>query len=105
MRYYITPLIVLLLSIPIAHAGVFGGSNLGFSGYPESSCFKPSKPTKPYSSDRWQIESYNMQVQQYNSAWNLYISCVKEYLEDANNDIKRIQEKMEEEIDKVKAPY
>lgn len=46
-----------------------------------------------------------MQVETYNMQYGNYISCVKEYLENANNDIKRIQEQMEEEITKAKSTY
>lgn len=67
---------------PVA-AMVIGGSNLGFSGYPEPSCRKPIKPYQFV--DDYEVSSYNMEVDRY-------ISCVREYVDNANNDIDRIRE-------------
>lgn len=96
-------LIILSLFLPFsAYAVIFGGSNLGYSGYPSHSCTKPIKPIKPYSFDsQWEIDSYNSQVEIYNSQLQLYISCIKEYIENSNNDIKRIKEKVQEAIDEA----
>ncbi len=101
-----TFLFFLLLSLSgSAFAIVIGGTNLGFSGYPDHSCRKPNKPFKPYSfNSRWEVDSYNSQVDSYNYEHQRYIACVKEYLENADNDIKRIQEKMEEAIAEAKRP-
>ena len=72
---------------------VFGGSNLGFIGYDEHSCTKPYRPTEPYSFDsQWEIENYNIEVEQYNYEQELYVSCINEYVENAQNDIERISE-------------
>jgi hypothetical protein len=82
---------------------VFGGTNLGFIGYPNQSCTKPLKPLNPYSfNNRGEIDLYNRQVDFYNIQRQSYIGCVKEYLENAGNDIKRIQEKMDEAIAEAK---
>jgi hypothetical protein len=83
-------------------AFAFGSSNLSF-GYPEESCRKPSKPFKPYSfNSQWEVDAYNNQVDSYNSDYQRYIRCVKEYLESAANDIKTIQQKMDEAVEKAK---
>ncbi|MFV7784359.1 hypothetical protein ACNPKB_10530 [Shewanella marisflavi] len=93
-------LILLLLIFPLcAYPVVFGGSNLGFSGYPSHNCIKPTKPFKPYSfNSQWQIDSYNSEVEFYNSQIRQYLSCIDEYIDNANNDIKRIKEKTQEAI-------
>jgi hypothetical protein len=81
---------------------VFGGSNLGLGGYPSNSCTKPIKPTRPYTFDsQWEIDSYNREVDRYNSNFRDYIDCIKEYLDNADNDIKRIKEKAQEAIDEA----
>jgi len=82
----------LLLASASAGATVFGGSNLGYSGYPEPDC---RKPYEPYSTSRMDREIYQDEV-------NRYIRCVKEYLENANNDIERIREAQEEAIARAK---
>lgn len=88
-----------------ALAIVIGGTNLGVFGYPDHSCRKPHKPIKPYSlNSRWEVDSYNRQVDSYNFELQRYIACMKEYLENASNDMKRIEEKMEEAIAEAKRP-
>ncbi len=91
----------LLLTCTSAGAIVFGGSNLGFMGYPSHTCgFKPTKPFKPSSfTYNWEIDNYNMEVESYNSRQHEFISCLQEYLDNAKNDIERIQEKMNEAVD------
>src|SRR4030067_623103 len=99
-------LLLLLASLSGAVIAIAsGGTNLGILGYPDHSCFKPNKPFKPYSfNSSWEIDSYNSQVDSYNMGRQLYVSCVKEYLERAGNDIKRIEEKMDEAIAQEKRP-
>lgn len=99
-------LLLLLVSLSgSVFAIVFGGTNLGILGYPDHSCLKPTKPIKPYSfNSRWEIDSYNSQVDSYNMERQRYVGCVKEYLENSGNDIKRIEEKMEEAIAEAKQP-
>lgn len=82
----------LLLVSATAGATVFGGSNLGFSGYPEPDC---RKPYGPYSESRMDREIYRDELERY-------FRCVKEYLENANNDIERIREAQEEAIAQAK---
>ena len=98
--------IVLLLTILLyplyVHAMVFGGSNLSFTGYPSHDCMKPTKPYKPYSfNSQWEVDSYNSEVESYNFELQQYLSCIDEYVENANNDIKRIKEKAQEAIDEA----
>ena len=86
-----------------AQAIVLGGSNLGFRGYPEADCRKPEPPMRPFSpASRWDIERYNMEVDRYNRELEIFISCTREYLEHAQNDIKRIRERMEEALERAK---
>jgi len=40
-----------------------------------------------------------MEVESYNTALNQYRQCITEYIENNDNDIKRIQEKVNEAID------
>lgn len=97
-------ILILVFITSYVNAAVFGGSNLGFSGYNDHSCSKPMKPYKPYSfNSQWEIDNYNMEVENYNYQWRSYISCIEEYLENANNDIKRIQEKQQEAIDEAQS--
>ncbi len=76
-------------------AVVSGGSNLGLSGYPEHSCgLKPMEPTyETYPRDlQWEIEINDMQMDGYDALLSIYIDCINEYVNNANNDIKRIRE-------------
>ena len=94
-------LITLILFIPMsAHAHVFGGSNLGFGGYPSHDCIKPTKPHKPFSlQNQWEIDSYNSDVEYYNMQLEEYVRCIEEYIENANNDIMRIKERAQEALE------
>jgi hypothetical protein len=85
----------LILSVD-ASAYVFGGSNFGFSGYPDPTCYKPMRPFDL---------TNQLEVDLYNNDLNIYIQCVKEYLENADNDRKRIEEKEDDAIAKAKSPY
>ncbi len=105
VRIGIIAILAIALSTPVA-AVVFGGSNLGYGGYPDHSCFKPSKPLKPYSLDsQWEIDSYNSEVEAYNSEMSRYINCINDYVENGNNDIKRIREAVSSAIDEAKSDY
>ncbi len=79
-----------------AFALVLGGSNFGLLGYPEHHCLKPTKPFE--FRDEWEIENFKRDV-------SIYKDCVVEYLENADNDIRRIQEATEELINEANAPY
>lgn len=78
-------LIILIISIlwcsSVAFAYVYGGSNLGFSGYPAFSSYLSYRPSK-----------YEMEQ---------YIANAKEYVENCNYDIQRIQEAQAAAIDEV----
>lgn len=100
-----TVVIVALVLVPcLALAIVLGGSNLGLFGYPSHSCSKPQKPHKPFQfTDQWELDRYNAEVRRYNSELELYFSCINEYIDNSKNDIRRIQEKMQEAIRDAKS--
>lgn len=75
----------------VGHAAVFGGSNLSFSGYPE---FNEYPPSPPYGNDKYAWENYKREIENY-------ANKAKEYVENANNDISRIQEAKQEAIQKA----
>lgn len=74
-----------------SHAVVIGGSNLGFSGYPE---FSEVEPSAPYSDDKYSWENYQREVEDYTEK-------AKQYLEDSNSDIQRVQEAQQDAIQKA----
>ncbi len=96
-------ILLLVVLFPLsAYAFVYGGTNLGFTGYPSHDCIKPDKPYKPYSfNSQWEIDSYNSEVETYNSNLRVYSDCIDEYLENANNDIERIKQKAKEAINEA----
>lgn len=103
MKNRVALLLLLAIFSSSVLAFVIGGSNLGILGYSDHTCRKPIKPIKPYSfNTRQEVDSYNNQVESYNMEYQHYVSCIKEYLENANNDIKRIEEKMDDAITEVK---
>ena len=79
-----------------AYAIIFGGTNFGYLCYPDHECRKPVKPFRPYSfSSQQEIDSFNNDVDDYNYNRRRYVNCINEYLENSNNDIMRIREKMD----------
>ena len=75
----------------VASATVFGGSNLGFSGYPE---FSDSETAPPYDGIEYSMQAYKSEVERY-------IQNAKDYTEHAGNDMKRIQESQDDAIQKA----
>ena len=84
--------ILSFIAFSSSNAIVLGGSNLGIFGYPSVNCYKPYKPYE-FTNQR-ELDDYKLQIQ-------TYISCVKDYLEKGDYDIKRIQEKQQEAIDQA----
>lgn len=90
MRHTRIVLLALLGVCGTASAYVIGGSNLGFSGYPDPTCYKPSRPYDL--SNEYAVDSYNRGIREYRE-------CLETYLDNAQNDINRIKEKMRETVD------
>ncbi|EMX0849503.1 hypothetical protein AAF302_000710 [Pluralibacter gergoviae] len=89
MRYLT---IFFFIALPFtASAIVIGGSNLGFSGYPE---FSEIAPTPPFSDDRYAWDSYRSEVADY-------AEKAKKYVEDSNSDMQRIKEAQQDAIQKA----
>lgn len=88
--------IVLTLSLFSLFAYIYGGTNFSFSGYPSFDDRAPSKAYTSYngSVSRSTYESYKDSVEDY-------VEEAKKYIENANNDIKRIQEAQKAAIDKA----
>lgn len=85
-------ILLLIFVVPFSsHAVVFGGSNLGFSGYPE---FTDSPPSPPFSDDQFAWDSYKNEVQDY-------MNRAKQYVDDSDSDIKRIEEAKDDAIRKA----
>ena len=97
----LTTIPILFLVPSLAAALVFGGTDLGIFGYPDHTCSPPySKPIKPYQfNTQWEIDQYNSEVDSYNYELETYLDCIREYVANSNNDIKRITEKANAAID------
>ena len=80
-KFLIIISVILLALFAKAFALVIGGSNLGIMGYPSPSCYL-------YSRDEYSVRSY--------------IDCINEYVENANNDIKRIKEAAQDAVSDAK---
>jgi hypothetical protein len=83
-------LLIVLCSTSGALGYVIGNTNLGIGGYPDFSSYH-AKPSKPYTYGEYSVNQYKTDVEKY-------ICQTHEYLEAANNDIKRIQENKETTI-------
>lgn len=90
--------IIAVLVITPALAFVYGGSNLGFGGYPAHNCYKPHFPYGGEFSSEWERDSYVRD-------WNSFIDCVNEYIDAGNNDIDRIREAQQNAISDAKTRH
>lgn len=90
MRNIIIFLIAIFMSCT-ASAYVMGGSNLGFTGYPE---FSDMEPNLPFGDDQFAMENYRREVANY-------VDKAKQYVDNSNSDIQRIKEAQQEAIDKA----
>lgn len=77
-----------------ANALVLGGSNFDLLGYPKHECYKPYKPYEFV--DEYQYQSYVNEAE-------LYFDCIREYVENAERDIERIQDAAKEAIAEAKS--
>lgn len=88
------------LALAAADATVSGGSNLPATGYPSYKCSAPpSKPEKPFRNDDYSTRSYNDEVARYNRTLTDYRDCMSAYVDNANNDIRRIQDAAKKALD------
>ena len=81
-------------------APVANGTNLPSSGYPTHKCaMPPARPEKPFRTDEYSARAYNADVERYNRALTDFRDCMSTYVDNANNDIKRIQEAAKKALD------
>lgn len=92
----IVSIILGCVSLFALFAYVIGGTNFGFSGYPSFSEFTPHQPYTSYDGtvSKSQYETYKRDVENY-------VNAAKEYIENGNNDIKRIQDAQQSALDQA----
>jgi len=79
---------------------VANGTNLPATGYPTHKCaMPPPRPEKPFRTDEYSARAYNADVERYNRALTEFRDCMSTYVDNANNDIKRIQEAAKKALD------
>ena len=94
-------LAVLAFAVPGASASA--GSNLPGDGYPAPACGeRPEVPDRPETFETEQaIAEYNVKVEIYNASMERFVACVREYITNAEADVRRIRELTREAIDRV----
>jgi hypothetical protein len=104
MNFRLTAFLI-LMSISCSVIAI-GRSNLSM-GYPMESCRKPMRPYKPDSFRRQvDIDIYNNEVSLYNAENSRFMQCVQDYLDNAANDIKAIQDRIDEAVENArKRPF
>lgn len=71
---------------------VMGGTNFSISGYPKFFRYKPSTPFHTGTIAEWEYDSYQSSVERF-------VDEAKTYVENADNDVRRIRESQQEAID------
>ena len=89
-------LIIGCVTVFTLFALVLGGTNFGIGGYPR---FSSSKPTKPFTSYFSNNTVSKREYDNYRNSVLDYVEKAQTYLDNADNDIKRIKEIKEEVID------
>lgn len=91
---------VILSSTSVTLGYVMGSSNFSSGAYP-SFADNINRPHKPNTNNRYAAQTYSSEVEQY-------VREAKRYVEFARNDIRRIQESMDEvriEVNSVVSEY
>lgn len=94
-----------LLNAPSIGAAETASNLAAGWSYPDAPC---SKPTPPMSLTQVEgsvpLGQYQLLVETYNKRSTAYSQCVNRYLDNANEDIRRIQQKMEDAVATANAP-
>lgn len=88
-------LFLLFICTSFAFGYIYGGTNLGFGGYPEFSEYMPNEPISfDNSISEWEFDGYRDAVERF-------IDDAKAYIENGNYDIDRIKEAQNNAIDEA----
>ena len=91
------------LAFAVPGASAAAGSNLPGGGYPAPACGeRPQIPERPekFETERAIVE-YNVQVETYNASMERFVACVREYVTNADADVRRIRKLVREAIDRA----
>ena len=96
------PRLFSLLALVSFSAGALAGSNLP-AGYPGPACGEhPITPERPEKFETEEaIAQYNARVDAYNASMERLFECVREYVSNAADDIRAIEERSREAIDRL----
>lgn len=55
---------------------------------PSHSCYKPTKPYKPYSfSSQWDVDNYNNELDTFADEVDIYKRCINDFVDEQNTAI------------------
>ena len=98
MRLFFSMLIVTALTLPVASqpaapapSAMLAGSNMPPDFYPHPTCVKPTEKLVAPGNSPDAMNSYNMRVREFNKRAAAYNTCLKTYIDKAQNDINAIQ--------------
>ena len=105
MKFPLISLAFMLVFFFVSSAAIAtetGRSYTGISEYPSHTCSIPTKPIEPDSfSEQGEVDQYNVKVDNYNSQLRLYRDCIREYVANAKNEIKKVRKKITEAINEA----
>ena len=97
-----TPRILAVVVLVALGSSVEAGSNLP-DGYPGPVCGE--RPEVPERAEKFETEEaiveYNEKVDAYNESMERIVACVREYVANAAEDIKLIQKRASEAVDRL----
>jgi hypothetical protein len=84
-----------------------GGSNMPPNFYPAPSCEKPDKKRlsgAPGVQDQDAMQAYNLKIKAFNDKAVAFNTCIKTYVDNAQNDINKIQAMVHAAVAEANAP-
>ena len=104
MNMHVTwiPRMLAVITLVALGTGAAAGSNLP-EGYPDPACGeRPEVPERPEKFETEEaIAEYNAKVEAYNASMERLVTCVREYVTNANADIEQIRRRSREAIDRL----
>ncbi len=108
MRLHFTVLVIALLvapaaAQPLAPSLATGGTNMPPDFYPRPKCESPGKTPVQPGNNPDAMNTYNMKVRVFNQKVAALNICMKDYVDNAQNDINLIQKTVRDAVAEVNA--
>jgi hypothetical protein len=103
MRFHFPALVIVMLSVPafaqpLAPSLATGGTNMPADFYPKPKCEPAGKAPVQPGNNPDAMNTYNMKVRVFNQKVTALNICMKDYVDNAQNDINTIQKTVRDAV-------